>query len=191
MTNEAVNPETGQPQQDPQSHNAAGRVEQTPVERLTSSAYTQAGEAADAFRRGELMQQAEVDPLADSDDRLIALLSYVTQLLLPVIMPIIVLLSESSKKRPFQRYHAVQSLALTLVFWAIFMLASIAVGVFQLIPVLGWFLGWLVGLVFFCLTPMYFVAGIGLLLYYGLQAYKGRRFAIPGLTSFLKDQGWL
>ncbi len=191
MTNETINPETGQPQQDPQPNSAPDQVEQTPVERIASSAYAQAGEAADAFRRGELMQHAEVDPLADSDDRLIALLSYVTQLLLPVIMPIIVLLSESSKKRPFQRYHAVQSLALTLVFWAIFMLASIAVGVFQLIPVLGWLLGWLVGLVFFLLTPMYFVAGIGLLFYYGLQAYKGRRFAIPGLTSFLKDQGWL
>lgn len=191
MTNETIHPETGQPQQDPQPNRAPDQVEQTPVERMASSAYTQASEAADAFRRGELMQHAESDPLADSDDRLIALLSYVTQLLLPVIMPIIVLLSESSKKRPFQRYHAVQSLAFTLVFWAIFMLASIVVGVFQLIPVIGWLLGWLVGLVFFCLTPMYFVAGIGLLFYYGLQAYKGRRFAIPGLTSFLKDQGWL
>lgn len=191
MTNETTSPETGQPQQEPQTKRAPGQVEQTPVERIASSAYAQAGEAADAFRRGELMQHSELDPLADSDDRLIALLSYVTQLLLPVIMPIIVLLSESSKKRPFQRYHAVQSLAFTLVFWAIFMLASIVVGLFQLIPVIGWLLGWLVGLVFFCLTPMYFVAGIGLLLYYGLQAYKGRRFAIPGLTSFLKDQGWL
>jgi len=191
MTDERTNPEAGQPQQAPQPNHAPDHVDQTPVERIASTAYTQAGEAADAFRRGELMQQAEVDPLADSDDRLIALLSYVTQLLLPVIMPIIVLLSESSKKRPFQRYHAVQSLALTLVFWTIFMLASLAVGIFQLIPVLGWIFGWLVGLVFFCLTPMYFVAGIGLLLYYGLQAYKGRRFAIPGLTSFLKDQGWI
>ena len=68
-------------------------------------------EAADAFRRGEIMQNSEIDVLADSDDRLIALLSYATQIVIPVIMPIIVLLSESSKKRPFQRYHAVQSLA--------------------------------------------------------------------------------
>lgn len=190
-TNEATNPEAHQPQQEPQPNSTLDHIEQTPVERIASSAYAQAGEAADAFRRGELMQHAEIDQLADSDDRLIALLCYVTQLLLPVIMPIIVLLSESSKKRPFQRYHAVQSLALTLVFWGIFMLATLAVGIFQVIPVLGWVLGWLVGLIFFCLTPMYFVAGIGLLLYYGLQAHKGRRFAIPGLTSFLKDQGWL
>ena len=36
-----------------------------------------------------------------------------------------------------------------------------------------------------------FLGGIALMLYYGYQAYKGRRFAIPGLTSFLTDQGWL
>jgi hypothetical protein len=128
MTNEATNPEAHQPQQEsqqePQPNSTLDHIEQTPVERIASSAYAQAGEAADAFRRGELMQHAEVDQLADSDDRLIALLSYVTQLLLPVIMPIIVLLSESSKKRPFQRYHAVQSLALTLVFWGIFLMAT-------------------------------------------------------------------
>lgn len=163
-------------------------IEQTPVERIASTAYTQAGAAADAFRRGELLQQPEIDPLADSDDRLIALLSYVTQLLLPVIMPLIVLLSESSKKRPFQRYHAVQSLALVMVFWGIFLLASITVGIIQIIPVLGWLIGIMA---FLCLTPLYFLGGIGLLLYYGYQAYRGRRFAIPGLTSFLKDQGWL
>ena len=191
MTNEATNQTSEQPQNGAQPGGEDKHVEQTPVERMASTAYTQAGEAADAFRRGELMQQPAVDPLADSDDRLIAMLSYVTQLLLPVIMPIIVLLSESSKTRPFQRYHAVQSLALVLVFWVIYLVAGMALTIFQFIPVLGWLLGWLAGLVFFCLTPMYFVAGIGLLMYYGYQAYQGRRFAIPGLTSFLKDQGWL
>ena len=191
MTNETTHQTPEQPQPGAQPGGEDKRVEQTPVERMASTAYAQAGEAADAFRRGELMQQSTVDPLADGDDRLIALLSYVTQLILPVIMPIIVLVSESSKKRPFQRYHAVQSLALVLIFWAIFLVAGMAVTVFQFIPVLGWLLGWLAGLVFFCLTPMYFIAGIGLLLYYGYQAYQGRRFAIPGLTSFLKDQGWL
>jgi hypothetical protein len=29
------------------------------------------------------------------------------------------------------------------------------------------------------------------LVYYGYQAYQGKRFAIPGLTSFLRDQGWV
>ena len=29
------------------------------------------------------------------------------------------------------------------------------------------------------------------LAYYGYQAYQGKRFAIPGLTSFLQDQNWI
>jgi uncharacterized membrane protein len=187
MTNESIH----QPDREPegaQSQGQEGNVEQTPVERMASTMYAQAGEAANAFRRGELLQESQVDPLADSDDRLIAMLSYVTQLVLPVVMPLIVLLSESSKKRPFQRYHAVQSLAFVLLFWLVFIAASIAIGVLQIIPVLGWLIG---VFALMCLTPIYFLVGIGLLLYYGLQAYKGRRFAIPGLTSFLRDQNWL
>jgi len=181
----------GQPQNEawsePQPAGGNDHVEQTPVERMAGAAYTQAGEAADALRRGELMQQPEVDPLADSDDRLIAMLSYATQLFLPVIMPLIVLLSESSKKRPFQRYHAVQSLALVMIFWAVFLLGWVSIGIIQIIPVIGW----LILALAFCMTPIYFLSGMGLLLYYGYQAYKGRRFAIPGITSFLRDQGWL
>lgn len=200
MTNESMNREneqptgdarpesTSQPEGASQPEHGQIVVEQTPVERVASTVYTQAGEAADAFRRGELMQDSEVDALADSDDRLIALLSYVTQLLLPVIMPLIVLLSESSKKRPFQRYHAVQSLTLALLFWLTFFAGSVAIGIIQIIPLLGWLIG---AFAVLCLVPMYFVGGIGLMLYYGLQAYKGRRFAIPGLTSFLRDQNWL
>lgn len=162
-------------------------AEQTPVERVASSVYEQAGQAADAFRRGELMQDSLVDTLADSDDRLIAMLSYVTQLFVPVIMPAIVLLSESSKKRPFQRYHAVQSLAFVVAFWAVFLLAGVGVAIMQIIPVLNV----LIGLMALCLTPIYWFAGVLLTLYYGYQAYKGKRFAIPGLTSFLRDQNWI
>ncbi len=187
MTNEPINHEQ-QAASGAQQSGTAQPVEQTPVERMASSAYTQAGQAADALRRGELTQNSQIDSLADSDDRLIAMLSYVTQLVLPVIMPIIVLLSESSKKRPFQRYHAVQSLALVIVFWGVFILASVGIGIIQIIPFLGWFIGIFA---FFCISPLYFLGGIALMLYYGYQAYKGRRFAIPGLTSFLRDQGWL
>jgi uncharacterized membrane protein len=162
-------------------------VEQTPVERLASDAYQHTSEAADAFRRGELLQNSQIDPLADNDDRLIALLSYATQILIPVIMPVIVLLSESSKKRPFQRYHAVQSLAFTVLFWGLLVLTAIGTTVIQIVPVIGF----LIGLMMACLVPLAWFAQAIMLLYYGFQAYKGRRFAIPGLTSFLRDQNWL
>jgi uncharacterized membrane protein len=162
-------------------------VEQTPVERMASDAYQHTSEAADALRRGELMQNSQIDPLADSDDRLIALLSYATQIIIPVIMPVIVLLSESSKKRPFQRYHAVQSLAFNVAFWGLLVLAGIGTAVIQIIPVLGF----LIGIMMACLVPIAWSLQALMLLYYGFQAYKGRRFAIPGLTSFLRDQNWL
>lgn len=162
-------------------------IEQTPVERVASQAYAHSTEAAEALRKGELMQNSTVDVLADSDDRLIALLSYVTQILIPVIMPIIVLLSESSKKRPFQRYHAVQSLAFVMLFWALMIMVGIGTTILQIIPVIGF----LVGLMMFCLVPVAWIGGLVLLIYYGFQAYAGKRFAIPGLTSFLRDQGWL
>jgi uncharacterized membrane protein len=155
--------------------------------RAVDTAREQAGEAADALRRGEFMREAAVDPEASSDDRLIALLSYITQILIPAVMPIIVLLSASSKQRPFQRYHAVQSLALTIVFVGLGIALVIGTGILQIVPVIGW----LVGLAMVCLAPIGYLMAVVALLYYGYQAYQGKRFAIPGLTSFLRDQGWL
>lgn len=189
--NQGTNANAGQAQ--PGVHPQSGQnatnipIDQTPVEKMASEAYSRSSEAADALRRGELMQNTEIDPLADSDDRLIALLSYATQILIPVIMPIIVLLSESSKKRPFQRYHAVQSLAFATVFWGLLVLTAIATTIIQIVPIIGF----LVGLMMACVVPIAWFAQALILLYYGLQAYKGRRFAVPGLTSFLRDQGWL
>jgi uncharacterized membrane protein len=59
--------------------------------------------------------------------------------------------------------------------------------VIQIVPLIGF----LVGLMMACLVPLAWFAQAIMLLYYGFQAYKGRRFAIPGLTSFLRDQNWL
>jgi uncharacterized membrane protein len=161
--------------------------EPTPMQRTGNAARTQAGAAAQAFRRGEFMHEATVDGAASNDDRLIALLSYVTQVFIPVIMPIIVLLSDSSKNRPFQRYHAVQSLALTLLFLLIGVAASLGALIIQIIPVIGQ----LVALLLFCLSPIAYIMAVIAMFYYGYQGYQGKRFAIPGLTAFLRDQGWL
>ena len=96
-------------------------------------------------------------------------------------------MSESSSKRPFQRYHAVQSLAFACLFWTFAVLVGVGTAIIQVIPLVGM----LVGLMVFCMAPIAWFASVLLLLYYGLQAYKGRRFAIPGLTSFLRDQNWI
>lgn len=157
------------------------------AERAAHSARTQANAAADAFRRGEFMHEAAVDPAADKDDRLIALLSYATQTLIPFVMPALVLMSESSKKRPFQRFHAVQSLALTIVMVVLAIFVGISTAIISLVPVIGW----LVALVVGCLSPLAVLMAWFALVYYGYQAYQGKRFGIPGLSTFLKDQNWI
>jgi uncharacterized membrane protein len=129
------------------------------------------------------MRDAAVDFEASRDDRLISMLAYIV----PFAMPLIVLLSESSVGRQFQRYHAVQSLALSIVFVALFAAAAIGTAILQVIPVIGF----LVAVVLLCLTPIAFLMAVVAMLYYGYQAYQGKRFAIPGLTPFLRDQGWL
>lgn len=156
-------------------------------EGMAGAARTQAGVAADALRRGEFMRDATVDPEADSDDKLIGLLTYVSQILIPFVMPGLVLLSESSKRRPFQRFHAVQSLALSVVVMLVALFLFIGGTIISLVPIIGW----LAGAALFCLTPL-LAAMVWLALgYYGYQAYQGKRFAIPGLTAFLRDQGWV
>ncbi len=161
--------------------------EPTPAEQFADSARTQAGAAATALRRGEFMHSAAVDISADGDDRLIALLCYVTQVLIPLIMPILVLLSASGKKRPFQRFHAIQSLALSMTFILFVLLMSVGSTILAFVPIIGW----LVVMVVFCLGPLLALMGFLALAYYGYQAYQGKRFAIPGLTSFLQDQDWI
>jgi len=171
----------------PETAGQAPQENTAPAGRAVDTAREQASEAADALRHGEFMREAVVDPEASSDDRLIALLSYITQILIPAVMPIIVLLSASSKQRPFQRYHAVQSLALTIVFVGLGIAVVVGTGILQIVPVIGW----LIGVAMVCLTPIGYLMAVVALLYYGYQAYQGKRFSIPGLTSFLRDQGWL
>lgn len=163
------------------------RPDSHPAERLAGSARSQAEMAAGALRRGEFIRDTTFDDSADSDDRLIALLCYVTQVLIPLVMPLLVLVSESSKKRPFQRFHAVQSLALALFFIGFGLFITVGSMIVAMVPIIGWLV---VGIVV-CLSPLLFLMAYLALAYYGYQAYQGKRFAIPGLTSFLQDQNWL
>lgn len=152
-------------------------------QRMADVAGKQMNEAADALRRGELMRDAVVDPAADADDKLVAMLCYVV----PVLLPAIVLLSESSKKRPFQRYHAVQSLGLAAFLTVLSMAVALASSILMAIPVVNF----LAGIAMFCLTPIAFLAMTIAFFYYGYQAYQGRRFTVPAVTSFLVNQGWI
>lgn len=129
-----------------------------------------------------LTESREFDPDASNDDRIMAALSWISQLIFPLgfILPIIVLISEASKKRPFQRYHAVQSLALGVIIWTL-----------AFIYMMSWVtVGW-IAILCLCLLLPVGIAFWLLPLYYAMLAYNGKRFRIIGLTQFLEDQRWL
>lgn len=99
----------------------------------------------------------------NDQDKLMSALAY------PIgLVAIIILLVEDMKKRPFQKYHAVQALAVNVV-----------------IVVLSIVLGWTVILA--CVPLLLWLVT----LYWAFKAYQGEYFEIPGLTNFLKGQGWI
>lgn len=162
--------------------------ETSTFEHLAQSAKEQASDAAEALRQGGLMEDAQADLTATSEDRLIALLCYWSQILLPAVLPVIVLLSESGKRRPFQRHHAAQSLALTAA------CMGLIVAVFFVTAMVGAILppvGFLLGLAAFCLSPIAYFMAITAYVFYGWQSNKGKRFSIPILSNFLRQKGWM
>ncbi len=96
------------------------------------------------------------------DDKLWALLAYVFTPLVPIIL----MLMEDKKNRPFIKAHNGQALV-----WGV------------LNAVVGTVLS-----VFLCGIPsllMWLVA-----IYWGWQAYQGQEVTIPVITDFVKQQGW-
>lgn len=112
------------------------------------------------------------------NDRMMGLLSYVFTL----IIPLVILLSESGKRRPFQRYHAIHSLALSAILFVVSVILICTVGV-----VIELLTG---GLGICCLLPLALVP-YALSIYYGVQAYQGQYAVIPVVTDFAKSQGWV
>jgi uncharacterized protein len=105
------------------------------------------------------------NPEITSDDKLWAALGY------PIpFIPIIVLLMEEKKNRPFLRFHAVQSLAFNIVLYVIYFIVSMVTIGFGAIcfP-----LFWLV-----TLWPAY-------------EAYQSKYLELPVITNFIKKQGWV
>jgi len=99
------------------------------------------------------------------DDKLWALLAYA----LTPIVPIILLLWEEKKDRPYIRAHNAQALAWGLV--------NVVIGTI------------LSTVLFFCLgLPSIAIWLVGV--YWGWQAYQGKMVTIPLITDFVKGQGW-
>ncbi len=104
-------------------------------------------------------------PSITSDDKLWSALSYV----FAPIVGIIVLLLEDKKSRPFIKYHAVQSIAISVVVFLLsIIITTITFGFGGLCVPLAW-------LVF---------------LYWAYKAYQGEYVQIPWVSDFIKKQGW-
>ena len=102
------------------------------------------------------------------NDKLMAALAY----LIPFIVSAIILVSEDLKARTFQRYHAIQSLAV----------AAVAV-IFSLVVC---FVS-----SFLCCFLMVLIIPLAGEIYCAYLAYQGQYFEIPVLTDFMVNQGWL
>ena len=112
------------------------------------------------------MEQPPIgSPDITSDDRLWAALGY------PIpIIPIIVLLMEDKKNRPFIRFHTVQSLVLNVALWIVFLLlTTVTLGILGLCAPLAWLV---------TLWPAY-------------EAYQGKYMNLPMITDFIRKQGWV
>jgi uncharacterized membrane protein len=100
----------------------------------------------------------------NDQDRLMAALAWI---LFPV--GIAILFVENMKNRPFQKYHAINSLA----FWAVFFVVMSIISV-----------------VTFGCGSILFVLGF-ISLYWAYQAYQGVWVEVPMLTDFIKKQSWV
>jgi uncharacterized membrane protein len=99
-----------------------------------------------------------------SEDKLFAALGY------PIpIIPIAMLLMEDKKNRPFLRYHSFQSLVLNVAIWIVIVVVSIVT----------------LGLGGLCAPLIWLVV-----LWPAIDSYGGKYTEIPGISSFIRSQGW-
>ena len=112
------------------------------------------------------------------NDKLMAGLAY----FLTPIVPVIILLVDTMKVRPFQRYHAVQALGFFVVGYVI---GGVVLGIiFAVCSAIT------LGLAALCLWIIFFLPLIPAI-YYAMIAYQGNYFEIPMVTQFMIQQGWL
>jgi len=119
-------------------------------------------------------------PSPGSNDKLLASLSYWSQIVLPAVLPAVLLLGSEAKRSPLIRHHAIQSLGLLVATVLYEILASIVfVVISALVPCLS------------CAAWVIFFLPILPLMVYGYRALQGDYVDIPWLTSFLKRNGLL
>ena len=107
------------------------------------------------------MSEQPMNPEVTSDDKLWAALAY----FFSPLVPIIIMLMEDKKNRPYLRSHNAQALVMGILMAVI-------------VPVIGTFtLG--------CGFILWFI-----MWYWAYVAYQGKAITIPVVTDFCKNQGW-
>ncbi len=111
-----------------------------------------------------MQQPGMVPPQMDitDDDKLWSLLSWI----FAPLVPIIVILMEDKKSRPFIKYNAINAL---IVGGLITVLSAVTAGIGCLILWIVWIYQ----------------------IYLGIKAYKGETVTVPVVTDFAKKQGWI
>ena len=107
--------------------------------------------------------ETPMEPEVTSDDKLWALLTYI----FTPLIPIVILLMEDKKNRPFIRAHNAQALVVGVINFVLGLVLSWTL-VLACVPLIIWFV---------CI-------------YWGVQAYNGKMVQIPVITDFVKNQGW-
>ena len=100
----------------------------------------------------------------NDQDKLWAALAWI----IPIIA-IVILFVEDMKNRPFQKYHAVNSLIFSVAFFVIISILSVVTFGFGS-----------------CLFILWFIV-----IYWAIKAYQGDWVVIPVITDFAKKQGWV
>ena len=138
-------------------------------------------EAEFALPSGQAPMNGADEDAPSSDDRIWAGAAYLSQALVPVLVPAIMLVSENNKDRPFQKFHAIHALALFAISVIYEIVAAIVYAMLTAISA-G---------CFGCILWPVFLVPIVALVYYAYLSYSGEYFEVPVLTEFLRDQDWI
>ncbi|MCS7222011.1 MAG: DUF4870 domain-containing protein [Anaerolineae bacterium] len=138
--------------------------------------------AARTSESGPTAPGSGVEVVVSDDDRLMAALAWASMAILQIpLISLVLLIVEENKRRPFQRFHAVNS----LLFWIVgFFYEILAVIVYIVLTVIT------LGCLGLFLWVIFFLPHL-VAFYYAYQAYQGRQREVPFLTDLARSQGWL
>ncbi len=117
---------------------------------------------------------------ATEDAKLLAGLSYISQIVLPAVLPVILLATQETKRSAYLRYHVVHNLAFTVLAILYYLVATLLYVVDSAaVPCL------------LCFLWVLFLVPVGVLIYYGYMGFTGKCPEVPWLTQYLKQEGWV